>query len=75
MDYRRFESFCNSFTSGFLKPWKSFSIWDMLENQMPQIKADEERLLKYLHNCLAMEGFREQDIKTIAVYVGLNGEI
>jgi hypothetical protein len=75
MNYDRFESFCNSFTSGYLKPWKSFSIWNTLENQMPQIKDDEERLLKYLRNCLAMEGFLEDDIRAIAIYVGLNGEV
>lgn len=75
MDYRRFESFCNSFPSGYLKPWKSFSIWNTIENDMPQIKDDEKRLLEYLRNCLAMEGFVEADIKTIAIYVALNGEI
>ncbi len=75
MDYKRFESFCNSSTSGYLKPWKSFSIWNTLENNIPQIKADEERLLKYLRNCLEMEGFVEKDIKTIALYVTLDGNI
>jgi hypothetical protein len=75
MDYHRFESFCNSFPSGYLKPWKSFSIWYTLENDMPQIKADEDRLLKYLRAYLRMEGFLESGIKTIAIYIGLNGEV
>jgi hypothetical protein len=75
MDYRRFESFCNSFPSGYLKPWKSFSIWHILENEVPEIKADEKRLLNYLLKCLVMEGFLEADVETISVYVSLNGEV
>jgi hypothetical protein len=75
MDYNRFESFCNSSTSGYLKPWKSFSIWNTLENEMIGIKTDPERLLKYLRNCLRMEGFVEKDIKSIAHYVTLDGNI
>jgi hypothetical protein len=75
MNYHRFESFCNSFTNGYLKPWKSFSIWNSLENEQPEIKVDSGRLLNYLRNCLRMEGFIDDDIKTIAVYIELNGEI
>lgn len=75
MDYRRFESFCNSFSHGFVKPWKSFSIWHTLENDIPQIKEDKTRLVKYLRNCLEMEGFRKPDIECIAEYVLLDGEI
>ena len=39
------------------------------------IKTDPERLLKYLRNCLRMEGFVEKDIKSIAHYVTLDGNI
>jgi hypothetical protein len=75
MVYKNFERFCNSFQSGYVKPWKSFSIFYTLENDMPAIKEDNVRLVKYLENCLLMEGFLKKDIATIALYVELNGDI
>ena len=75
MEYRWFEHFCNHSPSGYLKPWKCWSMWNTLENQIPAIKADAERLRKYLKNCLEMEGFSADDIETIAKYVECDGKI
>lgn len=75
MEYRRFESFCNSSTTGYLKPWKSFSLWHALEEAMPNIKEDSVRLREYLTSCLVMEGFRPHEIEEIATYVELDGKI
>ena len=75
MDYKWFEHFCNHCPSGYVKPWKCWSMWNTLENQIPEIKKDKDRLLKYLTNCLEMEGFKPADIKIIARYVHLDGKI
>lgn len=75
MDYKFFEKFCNNCRSGYLKPWKSWSIWNTLENEIPAIKTDKERLLKYLTNCLEMEGYNKSDINIIAEYVLVDGKI
>ena len=75
MDYKWFEHFCNHCPSGYLKPWKTWNIWNTLENEIPAIKQDENRLLGFLNSCLLMEGFTKEDIKSIALYVQLDGKI
>lgn len=60
-----FQNFCNSFDSGYLKEHKAYGILDQI-NDLPVILQDRPRLLKYLSNCLEMEGFRSDDIPAIA---------
>lgn len=66
-----FQVFANSLTSGHLKLWKANSIISTLV-QMPSIIADDDRLIKYVNNCLEMEGFRTGDCKKVAEYIKEN---
>jgi hypothetical protein len=75
VEYRRFESFCNTFQNGYVKPWKSFSIFHTIENENPSIKSNKKDLTKYLENCLLMEGFLKRDIEVIATYIQLDGNV
>lgn len=59
-----FQDYANSFDFGYLKTWKATSILLTLK-QIPEIVADDNRLLKYLTNCLTMEGFQKDDIAQI----------
>ncbi len=64
--------FANAQGSGYVKPWKAQNILYMLV-RVPEFKQDRERLHEYLSNCLVMEGFSEQAIKNIVVYLTKKG--
>lgn len=66
-----FQNFCNSFGAGYLKQHKAHDMLVTLHD-IPAIQADPDRLLRYLENCLEMEGFRTQDIKAIREWLITN---
>lgn len=63
--------FANSLDTGYLKMWKANGILGTLA-QMTAILQDEARLDKYLHNCLAMEGFADKDIRRVREWLVAN---
>lgn len=64
----------SSFGSGYLKPWKSFSMLRMIE-QIPEMLNDRTRLGKYVSSCLEMEGFTKKACDEIAEFIWLDGKI
>lgn len=65
IDPEEFIEFANSFPSGFLKTWKAHSIVNTIQDLRDSFINDDERFLKYLRNCLEMEGFSKASIVTI----------
>jgi hypothetical protein len=64
-----FQGFANGLISGgWLKPWKAFSILNMIE-VMPEVFETRERGINYINNCLIMEGFSESDCVAIYEYL------
>lgn len=63
------QTYANSLPGGYLKDWKANTIVNTLAN-IPDIITDKERLIKYLWNSLAMEGFTDQEIDLIVVWIG-----
>lgn len=66
-------SFANAMQQGYIKNWKAHSMCVTIV-QFTEAGADMrgERLIKYVHNCLEMEGFRGTDCDTIAEWLELN---
>ena len=64
-----FQEYANSLSSGYLKTWKANGIICTLTDKRLPIMEDNVRLLAYLTNCLAMEGFRNADIEKIQRWV------
>lgn len=71
MDMDKLMAIVSQSRSGYLKPWKAQSMLGTL-NQIPDIRKDYDRLLKYVNNSLAMEGFRSDDVEAITakLYLG-----
>ena len=63
--------YANSFRFGYVKAWKANGIASTLE-QDPDIVADTDRLIRYVENCLLMEGFSRADCEMIAIWIFLN---
>lgn len=59
-----FQTFCNDLGTGFLKERKAHFMLVTLHD-IPAIVKDQARLLSYLDNCLAMEGFSAHAIAQI----------
>ena len=51
--------------AGHLKVWKAVGMVLTLK-QLPGILEDKDRLLRFVRNCLAMEGFTETGIQQVA---------
>lgn len=64
-------NFANSLGTGYLKLWKANGILGTL-GMITDILRDEARLDKYLHNCLAMEGFADRDIRQVREWLKIN---
>lgn len=65
------QEYANSFARGYLKSWKAGSmLWTLRD--MPGIMENRERLIRYVKNCLLMEGFDEQSCIKIAEYIEEN---
>lgn len=65
---KKLYEFANTLQTGHLKGWKSTSMISTIE-QITGIVSDDERLLKYVRNCLEMEGFTAPDCKKIAAFI------
>ncbi len=63
-----FFDYANEFRAGYCKMWKARGIMIELAD-IPGIVEDQDRLYKYLANCLEMEGFREDDVLRIRDWV------
>jgi hypothetical protein len=61
----------NYHNSGHLKAWKANSIVRTLE-MISEIVEEKDRLEKYISGCLKMEGFSDQDCKSISNFVHEN---
>jgi hypothetical protein len=64
MTAEEFQHIANASRTGYLKYWKAQSIIGTIKT-IPQILEDQDRLKKYLTNCLEMECFGETDITNI----------
>lgn len=60
----QFQDYANSLGNGYLKIGKAVGIICTLTN-MKTILNDEVRFLKYVKNCLEMEGFKPTDCELI----------
>jgi hypothetical protein len=60
-----FISFANSLEHGYLKAWKARSMLDTF-NQIKSLQNDPDRVLKWVKNCLEMEGFSHSDCEKVA---------
>ena len=60
------QEFANKQGSGWLKHWKASSMFGTLSS-IPAIFEDEDRLRKYVANCLEMEGFSKEGIDNIVL--------
>ncbi len=70
MQYKLSE-FANGLKTGYIKPWKAFSIVNTL-TRMPEMLRDHERLLAYVRNCLEMESFNTADCEKVAEFLKEN---
>jgi len=68
-----FSDFANGFHHGYIKPWKAASMLMTLD-QIPAIKEDRDRMIKYVSNCLEMEGFEPETCVIIADYL-IDGQV
>ena len=61
-------NFANSLGNGYVKPWKANEMIIRC-TKIPEIIEDRERLVKYVENCLLMEGFTTEGCDTIAEFI------
>lgn len=64
-----FMAYANSFKFGYCKHWKAVGILVTVA-EIPNCRS--ERLVKYVRNCLEMEGFRVEDCEKIAAWIEEN---
>lgn len=68
---QQLQDFANSLDSGYVKSWKANSMVNTLTS-IPDILADNVRLLNYIDNCLAMEGFSQRGIEDVQKWIIAN---
>ena len=58
------QEYANSMSSGYLKSWKATSMVRTFQDLIYP-SNDKERSLKWVKNCLEMEGFKSADCEQI----------
>ncbi len=69
MDSVYLVEYANSLESGFLKAWKAHSMILTITEPKAGILGDDERLIRYVENCLMMEGFTKDDCLRVAIWI------
>lgn len=64
-DVDAFMLFANSLDRGYLKAWKARGMLHTFD-QIQSMKHDPDRVLKWVKNCLEMEGFQSTDCEKVA---------
>lgn len=66
----RFRKVANSANNGYCKEWKSYGIvMSMSDIILVTLRVDAQRIKKYVHSCLEMEGFTSQDCDDLGAWL------